>query len=273
MIIRAFTYISSPARCDWGKGSLARTALPILIAISLVLGVSVAYSILYIYPYTRGAPLQPQETPTATTATVIPEIPLPTYSEGRGAGNLSTASTINITPAAQATAEGLGRAIPPLATPSPVGAGIRSVEITNISAVDGKIYLRIRLTVVGGAVTAENISILEVALTPVPFPYGWNGSSWASGPEEARCLLRVPMPLKILSYSYRVSYEDGRSAQIDLELSVDRRASIFGPYSLSIVLKKGGLYLNIAREVPLGGYRDPPGSPPPEIRERASSCG
>jgi len=269
-----YLYILSQ-RFGWGKRSLARIALPIMVFISLVLGVSLAYSILYIYPYARGAPLQPHEKAAEIVMTVIPEAPTPTYSVEGGAGsvvNISTALKSNTTPLALPTAEGLRTDLPPGATPAPMGAGIRSIEITNISIEGGRIYLRLRLTMVGEITASEKISIVRVSLTPLPFPYGWNGSSWVYGPEEDRCLVRVSTPIKILAYSYRVFYEGERRALVDLELRVDKRTSIYGPYELSIVLEKDSRYINIAGDVPLGGYRNPPGSPPHEILEKASTC-
>ncbi|MEM1610304.1 MAG: hypothetical protein QXQ57_01495 [Sulfolobales archaeon] len=243
---------------------MKRALLLVLIILSLALGAVIAYSILYIYPYQRGyRASEGQQYPIASvqTMTIVPEI-------------ISPPAALTVTQKNATEIQQLSQGVTPLATPRDLrGSLYQTAEITNISISDGKIYLSLRLIIGGASNLTHNISISKISLTPTPFPLGWNGSSWVYGDDEARCLARIPIPLKILSYRYRVSYMDNKTATIDLEITVGReKGVIYGPYTLSLLIKQGNTYINITRDIPLGGYIEPAGPPPTEILEKISRC-
>ncbi|MEM4971241.1 MAG: hypothetical protein QXE01_08325 [Sulfolobales archaeon] len=232
--------------------------------LSLALGAIIAYSILYIYPYQRGyRASEGQQYPIASaqTMTIVPEI-------------ISPPTALTVAPRNATEVQQLSQGVAPLATPRDLrGSLYQGAEITNISISNGKIYLTLRLIMGGASNLTHNISISRISLTPAPFPIGWNGSSWVYGDDEARCLARIPIPIRITSYKYNISYIDNRILIIDLEISIGReRGAIYGPYTLSMLMRQGNTYIDITRKIYLGGYVEPVEPPPTEILNKISMC-
>ncbi|HWQ16570.1 MAG TPA: hypothetical protein VNL13_01885 [Sulfolobales archaeon] len=229
-------------------------ALLVMIAIALILGMVVSYSTLYFYPY-QEQPLR--EAAGATQALNISReitIPLSVQHEtSRASQQIEGAAPITTTP--------------PL-TIYRGHAVIVGAELLGILENDGKIYLTIRLNIGGNLSEARDLSLVRVTLTPLAFPYAWNGSSWVYGADEERCLARIPLPVEIVSHSYNISSVEGQSIVMSLRLDLDR-PSVYGRYSLSILVKLGNNYYNIEREVGLGGYVNPPHPSP--VRSPACS--
>lgn len=226
--------------------SLDRLLIAMIIA-SLVLGVVVGYSVLYLYPYQR----QPaggvaSETGEINVTSGGREIEIPLTMPVAEQGVVSSLRTEN-----NATTEKTPGMLYPRAR-------ISGAELLKLQGENGKIYFTIRLSIGGNLSDARDLVISRVALEPLPFPFAWNGSSWVYGADEEKCLARIALPVKITSYSYNVSSAEDHSAIISLKLDLDR-ANVYGRYSLSIVVKLGPNYYNIAREIGLGGYVDPPG--------------
>ncbi len=246
---------------------MKRISLLVLAMLSLAFGAVIAYSILYVYPYQRGYKTsEGQNYPAALaqTMTIVPEI-----TQSISPGNITGYTTSSpAVPIAAVEVQQLSSSMD-----IAMGSIYQRAEISNISISDGKIYLSLRLIIGGVSNLTRDISISRISLTPTPFPLGWNGSSWVYGDDEARCLARIPIPLKVTSYKYRVSYIDNKTATIDLEISIGReRGTIYGPYTLSILIKQGNTYINITRDIPLGGYVEPREPPPTEILEKISRC-
>jgi len=225
-------------------------ALLVMIAIALILGVAVSYSILHLYPYQKQ-PLG--EVAGATQALNISReitIPLSIQHEISRASQQIEGATPLLPPSPPATYRGY--------------AVIVGAELLRILEGGGKIYLTIRLNIGGNLSEARDLSLVRVTLTPLPFPYAWNGSSWVYGVDEERCLARIPLPVRIVSHSYDISSVEGQSVTMSLRLDLDR-PSVYGRYSLSILVKLGSNYYNIEREVGLGGYVNPPHPSPMRI--------
>lgn len=229
--------------------------LAIMIVAALVLGVFVGYSVLYLYPYQRA----PQERAASTASTQI-TVPLEV---GRASGSAVEH------PPAEGGYGGNATAAPLMAVSTPTQRlRIVGAELLSLREDGGRIYFRIRLYMGGNLSGAEDLSVARVTLTPLPFPYAWNGSSWVYGADEERCLVRIALPVRVVSYSYNVSSIDDRGVILSMTLDLDR-VNVYGKYGLSILVKLGSSYYDIAREIGLGRYRDPqePGG------ARNPSCG
>ena len=207
-----------------------------LIVVSLVIGAVVSYSILYLYPYQRsfGGMISTGQAP-GNISTQITTIPLGAQREIWGTGSQPTGAPL-------ATNEGYARVL--------------GAELLEIREEGGRIYLIIGLSIGSDLSEAGNISLVRVTLSPLAFPYAWNGSSWVYGDDEKRCLSRIALPVRIVSYSYTISSGEGRLVIMSLKLDLDR-SNVFGKYNLSIIMKLGTNYYNITRELGLGGYADP----------------
>ncbi len=226
--------------------------LAIMIIAALALGILVGYSVLYLYPYQR-------QTGGSQVIGIV-------------ANATSTPITIPLaSPADQAVqraASGYGGEVygdnATFTMPSPMASQqdlryprIISAELLEIRGDGGKIYLAIKLYIGGNLSGTKDLSIARVLLTPLPFPYAWNGSSWVYGSDEERCLVRIALPIKILYYSYNASQTSPYEISLSIKLDLDR-GNVYGRYGLSIIVKLGSNYYNISREVGLGGYIDPP---------------
>jgi len=245
---------------------MARIVLPIMIVVSLALGVLVGFVFLYIYPYEgrAGGGI------TQATATQVISIPAVMRQQSVEAYPAHASITSNETREYPPTIGAVKR-VSTQAQPF----RIYRAEIINITQDGDKIYLRLVLSIEGGTLNMSDprgvFNITRITLNPSPFPLGWNGSSWVYGSEEARCVTRIPGDLRILSYSYMAQALDNGSIEVDLELVLNRD-NPYGPYNLSIILKMGAEYYNIYREIDLGGYRPPITSPPREIAQRLFQC-
>lgn len=120
------------------------------------------------------------------------------------------------------------------------------------------------LVVVSGIIPYE---VSDVKVYAFPFPFGWNGREWTISYEEKMCLVRMSS-IAPYSYEYRlVRNYDYNSTTIEITLTF--YGKIFGVYLLEIDF---GLHrIEIRFTTP--DYREPRGSPPPDLQRLAKSCG